>query len=697
MSSSSILDTFFEECEDLLEALTEGLGLIQEGTQSEDTIHAVFRAVHSVKGGAGAFGLDTLVSFAHNFESVLDDVRSEKLVIDDALMALFLRSSDQLVYLVESARDETDVDEEACKAIIKQLEGYLGEQDDEADLVFQPMLLDVGMDIDSAGPAERTYGISLLPTDGLYKNGHEPLYLFQALAELGSLDVEIDDHELPSFDEYDPDIPYLSWKMKLQTESSQAAIEEIFEFVETLCEIDIRDITETPKSPEAAAPMISIEPLEAVEEPLAEKKVAPVKAAKPEPQAPKEVKGPKPTVRVDLERVDRLMNTVGELIINQAMLTQRVTELEHSGTREIESQLENYRMLARDLQEDVMAIRAQPVKPLFQRMARIVREASAATGKNARLVMEGESTEVDKTVIERLADPLTHMIRNAVDHGLESAEVRSQNGKDETGEIRLSASHRSGSVFIEITDDGAGLNRDKIYQIAVDRGLIQDGVELSDAEIDNLLFLPGFSTASSVSNLSGRGVGMDVVKNAVTALGGRVSIASTLGKGTKFSVVLPLTLAVMDGMVILVANQTMVVPITSILETIRPIKEDIHPLGPDGPLLSIRGRFVPVVDVALALGFGGGEANINKKILILLETQQAGQCALAVDAILDQRQVVIKSLEGVDDEIPGVAAATILGDGKIAMILDPDGVVQIANENRLTRTKNGDTTNAHAS
>lgn len=677
--SSSILDTFFEECEDLLEALTEGLTAIQDGAHDIETVNAVFRSVHSIKGGAGAFGLDTLVSFAHTFENVLDLLRDGKLGFDPELLLLLLRASDQLANLVEAARDDFEVDQSISAAIIEQLDGYLEGQEPEEELVFQPMTLDMPGVAPLEVESHSNIQITFAPGSSLYKNGHEPFFLVKSLLEFGSLTAELNISAVPELKQLDPEGSYLSWTIDLETEEPIHKIEEIFEFVETLCDLEIKPSEKVPPS----AP-------EMVDD-------APPAQSKATEAAPKEVKVHKPTVRVDLDRIDRLMNTVGELIINQAMLTQRVTELDSLGTREIEGQLENYQMLARDLQEDVMAIRAQPVKPLFQRMARIVREASAATGKSARLVMVGEATEVDKTVIERLADPLTHMIRNAVDHGLETSEVRAQSGKDPEGEVRLSATHRSGSVFIEIVDDGAGLNREKIYQIAVDRGLIQDGVELTESEIDHLLFLPGFSTASSVSNLSGRGVGMDVVKNAVTELGGRVTIASDYGKGTRFSIVLPLTLAVMDGMVILVAGQTMVVPITSILETIRPAPDDIHQLGPDGPLLSIRGRFVPIVNVAEALNFEEKSADVSNKILILLETQNSGQCALAVDAILDQRQVVIKSLDGVDDDTPGVAAATILGDGKIAMILDPDGVVRISNELRGPSSELGELSNAKAS
>ena len=399
-----------------------------------------------------------------------------------------------------------------------------------------------------------------------------------------------------------------------------------------------------------------------------------VEAVKPESNK-SEQRGPKPTLRVDLERVDRLINAVGELIINHSMLAQQIANLDVADLRDVETELEGFKNLARDIQEGVMSIRAQPVKPLFQRMARIVREASAATEKTAKLVTEGENTEVDKTVIERLSDPLTHILRNAVDHGVEKPEDREAAGKSRAGEIRLSASHRSGSVCIEIKDDGAGVNRPRVKQIAIDKGLIPENADLTDAEIDNLLFLPGFSTAKEISNLSGRGVGMDVVKNAVTALGGRINISSTPGKGSTFTIILPLTLAVMDGMVVSVADQTMVVPITSIIETMRGSDDMINSLGADGTLLSIRGNFVPICDVAGALGLRKPEGDKPPGVYLLVETETGQRSALAVDDIHDQRQVVIKSLDGVCGNIPGVAAATILGDGKIAMILDSESII----------------------
>jgi two-component system chemotaxis sensor kinase CheA len=541
---------------------------------------------------------------------------------------------------------------------------------------------------------ERIYKIRFHPLKDMYGTGNEPYFLFQTLADLGTLEVQLDDSELPGFDALDTDESYLTWKLTLTSTESKSAVESVFEFVEGLCELSIESDSDAEDEanalaaldaafgvmPEEGADQVAA-PFEApvpASEPVAEAAdpaPAPAAAKTAAPKAETAKTGPNPTLRVDLERVDRLINAVGELIINHSMLAQQIANLDVADLRDVETELEGFKNLARDIQEGVMSIRAQPVKPLFQRMARIVREASAATGKTCKLVTEGENTEVDKTVIERLSDPLTHILRNAVDHGVEKPEDREAAGKARSGEIRLTASHRSGSVCIEIKDDGAGVNRPRVKQIAIDKGLIPENADLTDSEIDNLLFLPGFSTAKEISNLSGRGVGMDVVKNAVTALGGRINISSTPGKGSTFTIILPLTLAVMDGMVVSVADQTMVVPITSIVETMRGSDDMVNNLGADGTLLSIRGNFVPVCDVGAALGLDKPDHDQPPGVYLLVETETGQRSALAVDDIHDQRQVVIKSLDGVCGNIPGVAAATILGDGKIAMILDPESIL----------------------
>ncbi|MDO6590192.1 MULTISPECIES: chemotaxis protein CheA [Rhodobacterales] len=365
---------------------------------------------------------------------------------------------------------------------------------------------------------------------------------------------------------------------------------------------------------------------------------------------------------------------MGELIINQSVISQRLEKAAIPNSSDLFADLDDYKLLAREIQEGVMAIRAQPVKPLFQRMLRIAREAADGTGKDVAIVTHGENTEVDKTVVERLADPLTHMIRNAIDHGIEAPEQRKAAGKPEQGVLTLTASQRSGSIVIEIADDGAGLNRTRIRAIAVEKGLIPADATLSEQEIDQLLFAPGFSTATEITNLSGRGVGMDVVKTAITTLGGRVAITSVPGKGTTFSITLPLTLAVMDGMIINVGGQTMVVPISSILESIRPNTSDISRIGLHGELLRIRGEYVPIVDLADRLGHPRDKRTMTERVLLLIQTEAVPQCALAVDDIFDQRQVVVKSMQGNYGAISGISGATILGDGKIALIIDPDAI-----------------------
>jgi two-component system chemotaxis sensor kinase CheA len=490
--------------------------------------------------------------------------------------------------------------------------------------------------------------------------------------------------ELPPWEEFDTTVPFIRWNLKFASKVEIDQVRAVFEFVDGLCKLDItaaqvpadQKASQVEASPPPTSTSIPAPMRETVAEPItpvAEKPISTAKAASVIAQITDQ-HGPKPTLRVELDRVDRLINAVGELIINQAMIAQRVNEMPVTTDTEVVTYVEDYRLLARDIQEAVMAIRAQPVKPLFQRMSRIVREAADATGKSGQLLAFGEEIEVDKTVIERLADPLTHMIRNAVDHGLESPEDRIKAGKDACGTIRLSAAHRSGRVIISIKDDGAGLNRPKILMIAKDKGLVPQDADLAEADIDSLLFQPGFSTAQKVSNLSGRGVGLDVVRTAVMALGGRVAINSVPGQGTEFTISLPLTLAVMDGMVVSVRGQTMIAPISSIVETIRPATSEVHNVGPSSKYLSIRGEFIPIIDVASSLGIAPNTSPSEPPLLLLVESENQSLCALIVDEVHDQRQVVIKWLEHNYKSVQGVSAATVLGNGQIALILDLDAI-----------------------
>ncbi len=687
--------TFFQECEEQLSALESGLLAMQEGDTGQETVNAVFRAVHSIKGGAGAFKLTALVGFAHVFETALDKVRSGSLAPDTEAMKLFLRGADALADLVSHSRDGDDFDASAYSSIEAEFNALIGggadEEDDLSGLDFTPTAagFDFGAGLAPVS-ARNDFVIRFRPHRELYAKANEPLALFRELARLGDLTVLLDFTALPLLDAFEMDEAYFAWTLQLSTESDASAIREIFEFVDGDCDLSVEPAAAPAPAPafvmpEPAAPIFAAP---AAAEPAADAAKPAAAAAPAAPAAEsadaKAKSAVQPTIRVDLDRVDRLINLVGELVINQAMLTQRVLHSSHVRDREVTSSLEELERLTREIQESVMAIRAQPVRPLFQRMSRIVREVADATGKEVKLRTEGEATEVDKTVVELLADPLTHMIRNAVDHGLESPDKRMEKGKPPEGTVRLTAAHRSGRVIIEVSDDGAGINRPRVLQKAISNGLIPADAQLSDSEIDNLLFLPGFSTAATVSNISGRGVGMDVVKRSIQALGGRISIASTPGQGSTFTLSLPLTLAVLDGIVVSVDEQTYVIPLTAIVETIKHESSRIHHVGEHSFVLQVRDVMVPLIDVGAELGLRPPAAKVRSGVAILIETANGTRSALLVDNIQDQRQVVIKSLETNYMRVDGIAAATILGDGRVAMILDVDALVSMRHHDRTS-------------
>ncbi len=696
---AAIRDTFFQECDEQLAALEAGLLTMEEGDTSSDTVNAVFRAVHSIKGGAGAFKLHELVAFAHVFETALDRVRSGTLNPDPDLLKLMLRAIDVLSDMVSASREGNALPPGMGASIVEEFNTIMGSgnkvesvEDEFADIDFQPMIISIDEPAPVAVelPAEgNEFEIKFKPFRGLFDKANEPQLLFRELERLGKITVHCDSSAVPLLPDVDAGEPYLSWTVQMQTGSSLQEVTEVFEFVDGDCslaitgaggapkdEMDIQAILDKVRSAATAmqadaSPNASEQAANAA--PSAEPKAAAEAGGSVERRS--ESRPAAPTIRVDLERVDRLINLVGELVINQAMLSQRVYKAGYGNNSLVSTSLEELEHLTRDLQESVMAIRAQPVKPLFQRMGRTVREVADATGKQVRLKTEGEATEIDKTVIELLADPLTHMIRNGVDHGLERPEDRIAAGKPAEGVIRLTAAHRSGRVVIEVSDDGAGINRPKVLESAKNKGLIPQDAQLSDSEIDNLLFLPGFSTASTVSSISGRGVGMDVVKRSIQALGGRITIASRPKLGSTFSMSLPLTLAVLDGIVVAIDDQTLVIPLTAIVETLKPNPSSIHPLGEGSFVMRVRDNFVPLIDVGAEIGIRPRSLTPPEGVAILVETENSNRNALMVDAILDQRQVVIKSLETNYGRATGVAAATILGDGRVAMILDVDALV----------------------
>ncbi len=712
---AAIRATFFQECEEQLADLETGLLSLDTGEGDADTVNAVFRAVHSVKGGAGAFGLDALVRFAHAFEGALDEVRAGRTeACADALQVL-LRSADLLADLVRAARDGIEVDPRRSDGLAAELQALIGaggfsgpgehEGDGLDDLGFQPLAASLDLEPAQMGASLAPQGFTVVfkPHAGLYARANEAVLLLRELGRLGEMSVALDASDLPGLDELEPEGAYLSWTATLHTEAAEAAVREVFDWVDGDCDLTITPLQTHPGTAEAAASNAELAmalllaqaraPLASLDEPSGAARLADMAApafqaandalergAPARDQGRAAVAEAAQTIRVDLDRVDRLIDLVGELVINGAMLARRVeavlpaeTSQSHQGDS-VASALEGLERLTHDLQDSVMAIRAQPVRAVFQRMPRLVRELAAQLAKPVRLVTEGEACEVDKTIVERLSDPLVHMIRNAIDHGLEGPAERVAAGKPAEGVIRLSAAHRSGRVVIEVSDDGRGIDRKRVRAIAEARGVVRPGAAISEEEIDNLIFAPGFSTAASVSDLSGRGVGLDVVRRQVETLGGRISIASQPGQGSTFTLFLPLTLAVLDGMVVEAADQTLVIPLTAIVETLQPKPAQVRSLGPSATVLAIRDQHVPLIDVGQALGFRTEATKPSDAIALLVEDDAGTRSALLVDVIQGQRQVVIKSLEANYGRVRGVAAATILGDGRVALILDVEAL-----------------------
>ena len=668
--------TYFQECEDLLADLEGQLTALQDGETDDEILHAAFRAIHSIKGGAGAFGFTQLVGFAHVFETVLDQMREHRLETSSANVALLIRAGDILADLVTAAQNDETPSEGFGKDLLEslhELAGTSSEQDDDDD---DDIFDDVNFsDDDSDGgeadgqegaSAARDVTITFASTPQLFHRANDPIIIIRELKTLGTLETEVDDTRLPALKDIEPDGSYFTWRFKLTTSATEDDIRSVFEFVLDDCELSIE---------EQAAEQIE----EVKEERPKDKEVA-----KPPTPASSNVPDKKPpaSIRVDLERIDRLVNMVGELVITQAMLREQINQLSAEDQAGILHGVESLALQMRELQDGVMSIRAQPVKSVFSRMTRLVRELSCSLNKEARLVISGENTEIDKTVIEELSDPLTHMIRNSMDHGLETPEEREQAGKPREGTIQLTAEHRNGKIVISVGDDGRGINREKVLKKAIDKGLVSADANPSDDEIDNLILLPGFSTADQVSNVSGRGVGMDVVVRKIQNMGGRIGITSVPGKSSQFSLTLPLTLAVLDGMIIRIGDEFYIIPITSIVESLRPDNDAIHELASGGEVLAIRGGFIQLVDLAGLFGIQPKTKQADDLLVVVVETGASGPIGLVVDELVGQQQVVIKSLEANYRRVQGLAGATILGNGMVALILDVDGLHAMSHQAR---------------
>jgi len=582
--------TFFVESNEQLEAMETGLTDLREGSGSDDTINAVFRAVHSIKGGAGIFGYERLVEFSHVFETVLDAIRHGSLAAAPDVIDVLFAANDMLTDLVESARSDVNLplDYEAdCRVFLERLTGKspaIGAGAGEAEM---------------AAPADFD-GIDFTPVRAEDFNAQDenlPEQFFEQVVPAGT-DAALDE---------------------TADAAKNARIDGIAKAVTT-------------------------------------------------------------TIRVDLDRIDRVVNMVGELVIAEAMLSEIVQELPEDTSNRLWKTFDEVVHHTRELKNSVMAMRAQPVKSVFQRMTRLVRELSAKTGKKVHLEMVGENTEVDKTIIECLSDPLVHIIRNSIDHGIESPADRAARGKNETGTVRLSADQRGGRIVIEVSDDGAGIDCERVLKKAREKGLVDAGASLSEDEINNLIFLPGFSTVETASEISGRGVGMDVVRRNILDIGGRILLKSVPGQGMTIQLALPLTLAVMDGMIIRVGNETFVLPISAIVECLRPNSADVRNLLGARGTLQLRGAIVPLVNLTDLLQVESVAQAASDGVVIIVETSDGVRLGLMADELCGHQQIVIKSIEENYHCVAGIAAATILGNGCVAFILDIEKLPELSQE-----------------
>jgi two-component system chemotaxis sensor kinase CheA len=767
MTNEEIRTIFFAECEEALASAERALTICKSQPDNMDAVNDVFRSVHSIKGGAGAFGYTALQVYTHGFETLLSDVRDGILPMTEDLLSLLLRALDLLGDHVARALEGSEAPDDS--AMIAQLAAAQqgggaaaaapaeaaaapapaeaapepvveaapeaptatessSDVDDLLSFDLDAMLNDIATEVAPSKPAWR---VTMKPQASAMLNGGEPLLLLRELRSLGEGTVRLDTSALPDLDSFDPAGAYLAWDVTLPGDVERDAIEDVFGFSGDDLDVAIDSGGVTPEAaPSAPAPAVEAAqaptPAPAAAAPVAEPVAEPAPAAAPPPPvaAPEPVavtpaptpaaapvaaaptapaaapveaaaapaektETPKPalvssqpapaapaapvsqSVRIDLRKLDQLIDTVGEMMIAQAMLGQQMSTY---GMRN-SSELAMLESLTRDVQERAMAIRAQPISTVFSRVPRLLRDLQASTGKNINLEVSGETTEIDKTIIERLGDPLTHLIRNAADHGIEDAATRTANGKSPDGTLKLSAEQRSGRILIRIEDDGRGIDQAKVLKKAVEKGLVAPDANLSADEINNLIFAPGFSTAETVSSISGRGVGMDVVRQNVKDLGGRITVKTEPGAGTSFILTLPLTLAIADGMTVTVGSQTLVLPLSHIVENLRPGEGEIHRLGNGRLMLKARDRFIPVVNIARALDLDGEINDPTEAVLIIVDTELAGQAALLVDSIVDQRQIVIKSLNANYRSVECVAGATILGDGRVALIVDVDGLV----------------------
>ncbi|WP_184630261.1 chemotaxis protein CheA [Xanthomonas arboricola] len=664
MDMNQLMQTFLAESRDLLEDMERHLLEAERGESSPDAVNAIFRAAHTIKGSGGLFDLPQLVGFTHVVESVLDLVRDDALTLSSELIALLLVCCDHIHALVETAADPAHADADALTAeaepLLAQLQTYL-----------QASACGVTATAVQHNTPEKQSGywrITLKLFADALRYGNSPLKLIRNLRGLGSVEsINTDVSGLPSFEALDPEANYLGFRILLRSDADRAAIEDVFEFVREDCDLEIISVP----APMDASAVLADEPVMAAAAPVSGVLAGVPAAASARPQQDTGARNADArSIRVDADKLDRMIDLVGELIIAVAGTN---ANAQRTGDAQLLESASILAGLVEEVRESALQLRMVKIGGTFSRFQRVVHDVARELGKDIALVVAGEDTELDKSVVEKIGDPLTHLVRNAMDHGIEPAEVRVARGKPARGTVGLNAYHDSGSIVIQITDDGGGLNRDRILAKALERGLIEPGRQLSDREVFAMIFEPGFSTAEKVTNLSGRGVGMDVVKRNITALRGTVEIDSTAGLGTTISVRLPLTLAIINGFQVGVGKSVFVVPLDVVEECVE--------FTPDysSDYIDLRGSVLPYVRLRALFALGGKTPARESIVVIRQGTQRFG---LVVDTLLGEWQTVIKPLSRVFAQVKGISGSSILGSGDVALILDVPSLLQQLHPNQ---------------
>lgn len=683
---SQFLVTFYEESFEGLDIMETELLALDVGEADLETINTIFRAAHSIKGGSGTFGLNDVATFTHVMETLLDEMRDGKRDVTQEGVNILLESVDVLREMLSTLQAEEELDVERIAIVKQKLDNLLaGDSTEAASPIVeeQPTVTENNI-TDTPTMVTSTAGsngwvIKFKPHVGMLQTGNDPVRMFRELSTLGDFSAEPDTSYLPEFLLMEPENSALSWVLTLKGDIPKSEIEEVFDWVEDDCDLTITAITSSvPAAEEIAEPKPIKEVPVATPIPQAESATT----EKPEAKAKRKVTTEASSIRVSIDKVDELINMVGELVITQSMLSQ-LGEEEEFGEEHLEklkSGLMQLERNTREMQENVMRIRMLPISFVFQRFPRLVHDLSGKLDKKIELVLSGESTELDKTVMEKIGDPLVHLVRNSLDHGIESPEVRLAAGKPETGEIHLNAFHEGGNIVIEITDDGAGLNLEKILSKAKSSGIVGENDKLVDEDIADLIFRPGFSTADVVSDVSGRGVGMDVVRRNIRALGGTVDVKTKAGEGSVFTIRLPLTLAILDGQSIVVGDEVYIVPLVAIVESIQVDTSLVNGITGQAEVYRLRDEYIPIVKLCDIFNVKPLHDNMEDGLLVVVEAE-GKKVALLVDDLLGQQQVVIKSLETNFKSIEGISGATILGDGTVALILDVTGLIAISKQN----------------